>query len=172
MIPITQKAFETDGVKTIWLIGMPGSGKSTLATYFDGSDTDELFTGGSHMSATHKDPGAFYDEEERVVIDYTMTNPTGIIATGGSVVHRDGACRAMATVPHSRIVYLYTPLDIIKRRLGDFDARGIVFPPNVGSLDELYQFREPLYRRHCDYILDTSMQTLEECTNQMSSLLS
>lgn len=178
MIALTQKAAFGQPVTTVWLVGMPGSGKSTLASFLQerfglpSSDTDELFPAGSHLTAVDLVADEFYNVEEKVVVDYASTLPSGIIATGGSVVHREGACNAMREKPGSIVVYLYTPLDVLARRLGNFDERGVIFPEGVNNLSDLYHYREPLYRKHCDYILDTSSQNVEECAESIRELFS
>ncbi len=178
MIPTTKKAVEATDVKTVWLIGMPGSGKSTLATRvnkvasFVASDTDNLFPDGSHLTATNHGPSTFYDIEEQVIVQYASTGPVGVIATGGSVVHRERACSAMVNTPHAIVVYLYTPLDIVKARLKNYTDRGVVFPPGIADLDELYRFRESIYRKHSDFIMDTSAQSVEECAQHLIRVMS
>lgn len=176
MITLTQKALLSESIVTVWLIGMPGSGKSTLASFLGenhgipSSDTDNLFPAGSHLTTVERPAEEFYDIEEQVVIQYASTLPTGIVATGGSVVHREEACKAMRDPRGSIVVYLYAPLDVVAKRLGDFDSRGVVFPEGVHTLSELYHYREPLYRKYCDVILDTSTQNVEECAKSIYKL--
>ena len=74
-----------------------------------------------------------------------------VIATGGSVVYGE---RAMAHLQQiARIVYLEVPLEILRERLGDLDARGVIRSPGQ-DLDGLYAERRPLYERWAEVRID------------------
>jgi shikimate kinase len=49
----------------------------------------------------------------------------------------------------SKIVYISTPLDEIKKRIGQGQQRGLAAPSGL-SIDEIYHEREPLYRKWAD----------------------
>jgi shikimate kinase len=69
------------------------------------------------------------------------------------------------------IIWLYCPLYIIKKRLGDYSKRGIMMPDGITTLDELFEHRAKLYSEYADIELDTSKNSLDECVKIIQELL-
>jgi len=84
----------------------------------------------------------FCDLEERHI--FSLECEASVIATGGSVVYREGAMRHLAA--GGTVVYLEIGLADLENRLSDIDARGVVYAPGQ-SLSDLYAERVPLYRK-------------------------
>ena len=160
------------------LIGMPASGKTTLCRHIaqhehiSGYDTDDIIQLHTLLEETCT-PSEFYDSERDKIVQWlsdTSNFPKHtIIATGGSIVHRPESIEAFRKLPNVNIIWLYTPYTVIEKRLGDWKSRGIVLPPPIKSLKELFQFREPLYRSYADFIIDTDTMKIDDCASSILS---
>jgi shikimate kinase len=160
----------------IVLIGMPASGKTTLFRhltqlgYIQGYDTDDVIQLHTLLEETCT-PSEFYDGERDKIVhwlsDTSHFPKRTIIATGGSIVHRPESIEAFRKLPNVNIIWLYTPYTVIEKRLGDWKSRGIVMPPSITTLRELFQFREPLYRSYADFIINTDTMTIDECASSI-----
>ena len=148
---------------------MPGSGKSTLCHKMKGIDTDDIIDLHSLVSSS-KCADDFFDSESKEIINFIEKNKDlKIIATGGSVVHRK---KTMEKIKGSgaTIVWLYCPIDILKKRLGNYENRGIVMPNTITTFEELFSYREKLYRTYADITIDTSINTQEDCINKLNAI--
>jgi len=136
----------------IVLTGMPAVGKSTIGVLLAKRlgmafvDTDILIQTAEKQSlqALIQAHGLekFCDLEEQHIRALKCTGT--VIATGGSVVYREGAMRHLAA--GGAVIYLEIDLAGLERRLSDIDARGVVVAPGQ-SLAELHGERLPLYRQ-------------------------
>ena len=144
---------------SIILIGMPGAGKSTVGPLLaertgrlfldcdtllaqrEGRDLQEIVDSDGHL--------ALRAIEERVLMEISANHH--VIATGGSAIYSDKAMRHLKTLGH--IVWLRLDIDEVRRRLGDFTARGLVKRPEQ-TLANLYIERQPLYQRHAEIVAD------------------
>jgi shikimate kinase len=136
----------------IVLTGMPAVGKSTIGVLLAKRlgmafmDTDIAIQTAEHKSlqALIQANGLerFCDLEERHIL--SLECEASVIATGGSVVYREGAMRHLAA--GGTVVYLEIDLDSLEKRLSDIDTRGVVYAPGQ-SLSDLYAERVPLYRK-------------------------
>ena len=66
----------------------------------------------------------------------------------------------------SEIIYINTPLDVIKHRIGQGQQRGLAAPEGA-TIDEIYQEREPLYKKWANTTLDGK----ESVENLVSSII-
>jgi shikimate kinase len=143
------------GTNNIILIGMPGSGKTTIGTelsekigygYID-SDSVLVAREGKRLSEIIADVGreAFLDIEAKVNSELCASRC--IIATGGSVIYRDGAMQKLKEM--GKIVYLKYPYEVIASRLGDLKKRGVALKDGF-TLKDLYEERIPLYEKYAD----------------------
>lgn len=151
----------TEAKSNIVLIGMPGCGKSTigvllakrLGRYF--LDTDVLIQV-AHEKTLHeliaeRGMEAFCQIEQDYVTCIDIKN--AVIATGGSVVYYESSMRSLKN--DGVLVYLQLPLEELKERLGDLDARGVVVDPGQ-TLEGLYEKRTPLYEQWADITVNLS----------------
>ena len=156
----------------IILIGMPGAGKSTVGVLLAKTlgyaflDTDLVIQEreGRLLQDLVDELGveAFLDREAAAIcsVDCDRT----VIATGGSVVCRDGAMEHLREL--GRIVYLQLPLEELERRLHNISTRGIAMAPGE-TLAHIYDYRAPLYRKYADLTVAVGRQTLEETVEQV-----
>lgn len=142
-------------MNNIILVGMPGSGKSTLGVVlarrlgYGFMDTDSLIScrekktlqeiidekGIEEFKKTESETG------ENIVCDRV------IIATGGSMIMAPGAMEHLKEL--GCVVYINVPLRELKKRLGNFNTRGIIM--NGGeTLEDVLRRRSPLYEKYAD----------------------
>ncbi len=140
---------------TFTLIGMPGCGKSCMGKAISSKlkiknvDSDKLIekrTGRRLQNIIDEDGlDAFKKIEEETLL--SITDEGFIISTGGSAVYYDSAMKHLKSL--GPVVYLYASLETIKRKLGDYSARGVVLAPGQ-SLRDLYDERTELYKKYAD----------------------
>ena len=141
------------------LIGMAGCGKSTIGVVaakllgYDFIDSDLALQRqeGRLLREIISDFGVDYfkDAEERALC--SLDTAGAVIATGGSAVYSE---RAMNRLRENGVcVWLRLPFDEIEKRVVDAAARVIVMEP-VKTLRDVYDEREPLYRKYADVCVD------------------
>lgn len=143
----------------IILIGMPGSGKSTVgvllakALGYQFLDVDLLIQEreGALLQEILDQRGtrAFLEAEERAVLSLDCRHT--VIAPGGSAVCREGAARHLSGL--GSMVYLNVPLEELLRRIRNMSQRGIAMEPGQ-TLADVLAYRDPLYRKYADLIVD------------------
>ena len=151
----------------ITLIGMPGSGKSTVgvllakALGFDFIDTDLTLQQreGALLQniLNERGTGAFLDLEQDAICSVQCKN--AVISPGGSCICRERSMAHLKTL--GKIVYLRLPLEELETRLNNISTRGIAMEPGQ-TLQDLYDYRTPLYERWADMTVDCAGQSLEE----------
>lgn len=145
----------------IVLIGMPAVGKSTVGVLLAKQtgrlfvDTDVLIQAAVGKTLPEIIAQQGMDGFCRIEQDYIscLDVQNAVIATGGSAVYYPPAMTALKQ--NGWIVYLWLPLNELKSRLDDLNARGVVFEPGQ-TLDDLYRKREPLYQRWADLTVNLS----------------
>ncbi len=151
----------------ITLIGMPGAGKSTIGIILAKNlglgfiDTDVLI-----QINQQKTLQAIIDEfdhltlraiEEREILKLNVANH--IIATGGSVVYSDQAMAHLRRISH--IVFLDVSFEELKRRIHNFESRGIAKRKDQ-TFQELFDERRALYRKYAEITIDGNKWDQEE----------
>lgn len=160
----------------IILIGMPGSGKTTIGTelaevlgygYID-SDSVIIAREGLRLNELMAKVGreAFLDIEAKVNSEICASRC--VIATGGSVIYRENAVKALAKT--GVIVYLQLPYEAIASRLGDLVKRGVALKEGYTLLD-LYNERTPLYERYADICVPLGNKSIAECVTAVANAL-
>ena len=143
------------------LIGMAGCGKSTIGVVaakllgYDFVDSDLVLQKQEGLLLREIISGFgvdyFKDAEERALCSLEIDGT--VIATGGSAVYGE---RAMKRLRENGVcVWLHLPFDEIEKRVGDAAARGIVMESGK-TMRDVYDQREPLYRRYADVRVDCS----------------
>ena len=158
----------------IVLIGMPGAGKSTVGvllaklTARGFVDTDLLIqsTEGRTLQAIVDTDGylALRDAEERVLLGLHVTDT--VIATGGSAAYSDAAMRHLKA--HATAVFLDVDLATLRRRVTDYDNRGIARRPGQ-TFEDLFAERLRLYTRYADLTIAAAALTAEETARQIAA---
>ena len=163
-------------MNNIILIGMPGSGKTTIGTelsekigygYID-SDSVIVAREGKRLNEIIAAVGRekFLDIEAKV--NSEICADRCVIATGGSVIYRDGAMQKLKTL--GKIVYLKLSYNTIESRLGDLKARGVALKDGF-TLKELYEERVPLYEKYADIAVELDGKTVEQSVETLREAL-
>ncbi len=161
---------------TLTLIGMPGSGKSCMGRAIANKlkikniDSDRLIekNTGRKLQAIINEDGleAFKKLEEETIL--SISGDGFIISTGGSAVYYDAAMKHLKSL--GPVIYLYASFDTIKRRLGDFSARGVVLT-NGQTLRDLYNERTALYKKYADIIVNCDGNAYPRYQNDLLNAL-
>lgn len=162
--------------KNIVLIGMPGAGKSTIGVILAKNlakgfiDTDVLI-----QIREQKTLQDILDEndylhlrqiEEDVLMSVNLQHH--IIATGGSAVY---SAKAMEFLKQNgTVVYLDVSLDELRKRIKNFDTRGIAKAENQ-SFEEMMEERTRLYRKYADITIDCEQKNMETVCDMISTAL-
>ena len=160
----------------IILIGMPGCGKTTLGTelsekigygYVD-SDSVLVARAGKRLNEIIAEVGreGFLDLEAKVNSELCANRC--VIATGGSVVYRASAMEKLKLL--GTVVYLKHPLEVIARRLGDLQKRGVAMQEGF-TLKDLYEERAPLYEKYADITVELGDSSVQKAVEQITEAL-
>lgn len=156
----------------IILIGMPGSGKTTIGTelsevmgygYID-SDSVIVAREGKLLCEIIAEKGmeTFLDIEGKVNSEIAANRC--VIATGGSVIYRDGAMQKLKEM--GTVVYLKLSYEIIAKRLGDLKKRGVALKDGF-TLKDLYEERTPLYEKYADVVVELHGRSVAESVQEV-----
>lgn len=147
--------------KNIALIGFMGSGKSTIGPllaekigwrFRDMDDIIESRTG-KHIPDIFEEQGeaAFRDYESEALKSQTE-NERIVLACGGGIVLREENVKRLRRFFH--VVYLNLPLEELKKRLLRSHGRPLIAVEDPEQrVEELYQFRQILYRNAAHQVL-------------------
>ena len=162
-------------MNNISFIGMAGCGKSTiggiLSSQLDISfvDTDLLIEEKFKLSLEQLKKKKGYEfvrqAEEEVIL--RLDENIKVISTGGSAVYSEKSMLHLSSF--SKIMYINTPLDEIKQRIGDGQERGLAAPDGL-SIDDIYKERVPLYNKWADITLDGN-KSIEDLISKIISLI-
>ena len=148
--------------KNISFIGMAGCGKTTIGKAISIKlslsyvDTDQLIENEFKQSLENIKQSKGYkflrQAEEGIILG--LSNDVEIISTGGSAVYSESAMSHLKSF--SKIIYISTPLNIIKERIGNGQGRGFAAPDGM-SIEEVYNERSPLYSKWADETVNGSL---------------
>ena len=154
---------------------MAGCGKSTvggiLSSQLDISfvDTDLLIEEKFKLSLEQLKKKKGYEfvrqAEEEVIL--RLDENIKVISTGGSAVYSEKSMLHLSSF--SKIMYINTPLDEIKQRIGQGQERGLAAPDGL-SIDEIYKERVPLYNKWADITLNGD-KSIEDLISKIISLI-
>jgi len=154
---------------------MAGCGKSTiggiLSSQLDISfvDTDFLIEEKFKLSLEQLKKKKGYEfvrqAEEEVIL--RLDENIKVISTGGSAVYSEKSMLHLSSF--SKIMYINTPLDEIKQRIGDGQERGLAAPDGL-SIDDIYKERVPLYNKWADITLNGN-KSIEDLISKIISLI-
>jgi shikimate kinase len=160
----------------IVLIGMPGVGKSTIGVllakaancrFIDTDVTIQAREGRSLQAIIDADGAeAFKRLEAQHIVSLDLAGH--VIATGGSAVYSPEAMAHLKA--GGTVVHLDLPLELVEHRITNLYTRGVVMAPGQ-TLRELYDERQPLYRRWADLTVDVSDKTQEQVVDAIVAAL-
>ncbi len=162
--------------KNIVLIGMPGAGKTTvgvlLAQHLSKKfvDTDLLIQSrfGVSLQKILDDRG--YLElrriEEAEIMRMEIDNC--VVATGGSAAYSEQAMGRLGEA--GIIVYLKSDRTELLKRIDDYATRGIARKEGQ-SFEDLFDEREPLYRRYADVTIESKNKSHRDIVKEIADEL-
>lgn len=161
---------------SVILVGMPGAGKSTLGVLLakemnlDFLDTDvsiQVHEGRSLQEIMDSEGYMKLREiEETVLLNIDARGK--VISTGGSAVYSDAGMRHLKA--QGTVVFLDVTLDELRRRIHNFDTRGIARRPDQ-SFEELFAERCALYNKYADIHYDCNGQSPAELLESIQQRL-
>ena len=147
-------------------IGMAGCGKSTLGKALSKklgvayTDTDALIEEKFDQSLEDLKIDKGYKfvrlAEEGVILN--LSNDIKIISTGGSAVYSEKSMEYLSSF--SKLIYISTPIEVIKERIGSGQQRGLAAPIGT-SIESVYLERRPMYEKWAQVTLD-GMLSIDE----------
>ncbi len=160
----------------IILVGMPGAGKSTIGVLlakriaFEFIDSDlniQLKTGETLQETMDRDGYLRLREIEEEVLSELIAD-NAVISTGGSAVY---GAKAMDHLKKDGIVvFIKASLDELKRRVHNYEHRGIARRPDQ-SFQDLFQERDLLYNKYADVVIDSVMGEQDQMVETIVSEL-
>lgn len=159
------------------LIGMPGAGKSTVGIILAKNlslgfiDTDVLIQINQQKSLQQIIDESDYLNLRKIEADeickLNITNH--VIATGGSAAYSEKAMQHLGGI--STIVFLQVEYEEIKRRIKNFETRGIAKAENQTFMD-LFLERQELYNKYADIVIPCSDLNQEETAEKIAAVYS
>jgi len=145
--------------KSISFVGMAGCGKTTIGRLFAKKhrvsfiDTDHLIEKKLNKSLQDikNEKGYLYLREVEQEIVLAIDTSIQIISTGGSVIYSEQAITHLKQI--SSVVFIDTPYELIKKRIGDASDRGFSVPDGF-SVKYAFDERMPMYQKHQDFTVD------------------
>lgn len=154
------------------LIGMPGAGKSTVGIIlaknmtFGYIDTDILIQINQQKSLQQiideSDHWNLRHIEEKEILKLNIQKQ--IIATGGSVPYSHKAMTLLHNI--SQIVFLKVSIDELKRRIHNYETRGIAKAPSQTFM-ELFEERQVLYEKYAEITIDCDALNQDEIAEKI-----
>ena len=154
---------------------MAGCGKSTLGGVLSSQlgisfvDTDLLIEEKFKLSLEQLKKEKGYEfvrqAEEKEILG--LNENIKVISTGGSAVYSEKSMLYLSSF--SKIIYINTPLDEIKKRIGDGQERGLAAPEGI-SIEDIYKERVPLYDKWADITLNGD-RSIEDLISKIIGLI-
>ncbi len=148
----------------IALIGMPTAGKTVLGKWLADDfgvswlDTDHMILKSEPDLIQKYGEEHFLKIEEQVLLGLDMTGH--LISTGGSAIYSEKGMKQVGKI--SFILYIELTLPQLLKRTEDYVKRGVIGAKDK-SFEELFEEREPLYKRYADITISfAGLPTLEE----------
>jgi shikimate kinase len=146
----------------IFLIGPMGAGKTTVGKrlaevrgmdFIDSDHEIERRTGVDIAYIFEKEGEDGFRKREKLIIADLTTGSRLVLATGGGAVLEAENRQHLSS--RGYVVYLRATVDHQLRRTGHSETRPLLQGPDKrGTLERLFEIRDPLYREIADLVLD------------------
>jgi len=161
---------------SVILIGMPGAGKSTIGVLLakelglgfvdtdlliqirEGRALQKILDTTGYLNLRHI--------EEEVLLELDCRDE--VIATGGSVVYSEPGMAHLKR--YGPAIYLDVPLEVLHRRIHNYDTRGIARRPDQ-SFADLFAERTALYQRYADLTIACLEHTPGQVVDEISAAM-
>jgi shikimate kinase len=154
----------------IILIGFMGSGKSAVGhrlarlRKMHYLDTDELIEKTEKMSINDifaKKGEVHFRSLESEVIKTLQDYDNFVISTGGGMVLREENVKMLKEI--GPLVLLWADPEVVYQRVKRHAHRPLLNVPDPkAEIKKILDYREPIYRKVADLVIDTSKMTVEE----------
>lgn len=153
-------------MNNIYLCGFMGCGKSTIGkavavlTKSGFVDTDNYIEQEHNMTIKEifaKYGEGHFRELERCACCEIALKDNMIVSLGGGTVLDSKNVEVLKQ--GGKIIFIDTSLEIIKQRLSNDTDRPLLQNSDKNYIDDLYNYRYPIYRRVADVIIDGSGMT-------------
>ena len=161
----------------IILVGMPSCGKSTIGVVLAKTvnknflDTDILIQSTEEMTLqeiiNNKGNEYFHCVEEEVL--FSLKEKNLVIATGGGAVYFKEAIENLKN--DGIVVYLRVNFETVLARLNNIKTRGVTLEEGQ-TLEDLYNYRIPMYDEIADITIDCDSLTVEEAIGEIINKIS
>lgn len=163
-------------MNNIILIGMPGSGKSTVGVLlakmlgYSFVDTDLIIqqVENKMLYEILRDNGTEYFARVENSVCKKLQASRTVIATGGSAVFGEEGMAHLKSI--GRVVYLKVSLSELKKRVKNFETRGIMRKEGQ-TLEEILTDRESLYEKYADLTVNCTRGSLSKNAEKIVKLL-
>mgnify|MGYP001815543659 FL=1 len=152
-----------------------GAGKSTIGRqlarclklkFIDSDREIEIRTGVDIPLIFELEGESGFRKRERKVIDELTARPETILATGGGAVMDKLNRQRLASRGH--VIYLHTSVEQQLRRTAHDRKRPLVQTANPKQkLQELMEWRDPLYREIADWVIETDGCRVRDVVQQI-----
>ncbi|MDH5454736.1 MAG: shikimate kinase AroK [Gammaproteobacteria bacterium] len=166
--------------KNIFLVGPMGAGKSAVGrhlartlqlTFVDSDDEIESRTGVDVAFIFEKEGEDGFRKREAAAIDDLTRSDGVVLATGGGAVVK--ARNRSNLAGRGFVVYLYTSVDQQVARTRKGRIRPLLENDDPrGTLEELLQQRDPLYREIADLVVDTDGRKVHSVASEIIESIS
>ncbi len=161
---------------SVTLVGMPGAGKSTIGVQLakelakDFVDTDVLIQVRESKPLQQIMDETDYLNLRRIEAEVLQETdlPNYVIATGGSAVYSHEGMAHLKT--YGPVVFLDASLDELRRRIHNYEDRGIARRPDQ-TFDELFDERRALYLKYADITVDCNSKSEAAILNELKEQL-
>lgn len=162
---------------SVTLVGMPGAGKSTIGVQLakelakDFVDTDVLIQvrEGKPLQQIMDETDYLNLRSIEAEVLQETDLPNTVIATGGSAVYSHDGMEHLKS--YGPVVFLDASLDELRRRIHNYEDRGIARRPDQ-SFEELFDERRALYLKYADITVDCNQKTEETILTELKQQLS
>ena len=164
---------------SIFIVGMMGAGKTTVGrilaerlrkTFHDTDHAIEARTGVRVAMIFDVEGEAGFRKREAEVVKELTALENVVLATGGGAIL--DPCNRKYLSSRGCVVYLHAlPKELWQRTRHDRKRPLLRTKDPRARLEELYQFRDPLYREVADVVVDTGRQSVNALVMQLLGLL-
>ncbi len=161
---------------TIYLCGFMGCGKTTIGNVLAErlnlkyTDMDEYITATERMTIpqifSEKGEEYFRNLESKAIC--TLGEKGGVISCGGGAIINEN--NALTADTYGAVVFLDVPFEVCYERIKYDTNRPIVTNSTEKELENIYDTRYRVYKKHCSFYVDAN-KTPEEVTDSIIKIL-
>ncbi|MFC1767646.1 shikimate kinase [Candidatus Margulisiibacteriota bacterium] len=165
--------------KNVILIGFMGVGKTEIGkklaeklglAYIDTDDIIESRAGKTINNIFTEEGEAVFRDIESGILDELAGKSGQVVSTGGGMILRPENVKKMKGM--GPLVLLWASPEVIHERVKNAGTRPLLNVPDpMKKIDEILEFRTPIYKSVADLEVDTSRLSPEEACNKIVEFL-